>query len=184
MSIPAIKTAPAPVWNLDASHSSASFSVRHMMISKVRGELPALEGQVTYDPASPERSTVAVTLDVASINTREPKRDAHLRSADFFDAEAFPEIRFESREVVRGGDGLLVKGDLTIKGVTRPVTLNVEGPSEPHTDPYGNVRIGASARTKIKRSDFGITWNVAIEAGGVLVGDEISIELDVSLVRA
>lgn len=184
MSIPAIKIVAAPVWNLDASHSSATFSVRHMMISKVRGELGSLEGQVTFDPARPEASTVAATLDVASINTREPKRDAHLKSADFFDAETFPKIRFESREIKRGGDGFLVKGDLTIKDVTRPVTLDVEGPTAPHTDPYGNVRIGASAKTKIKRSDFGITWNVAIEAGGVLVGDDITIELDVSLVRA
>lgn len=180
----ATKIAPAPVWNIDPSHSSASFSVRHMMISKVRGEIPALQGQIHFDPARPEAATVTATLDLASINTREAKRDEHLKSADFFDVAKHPQIRFVSREVVRGGEGFLVKGDLTIKGVTRPVTLDVEGPTAPHTDPYGNVRVGASATTKIKRSDFGITWNVAIEAGGVLVGDEITIEIDVSLIRA
>lgn len=175
---------PAILWNLDAAHSSATFSVRHMMISKVRGGLGALEGQIVYDPANPERSTVSASIDVASINSREAKRDAHLRSPDFLDVERFPRIRFESREVVRDGDELLLKGDLTIKDVTRPVTLKVEGPTEALTDPYGNQRIGASATTKIKRSDFGITWNVAIEAGGVLVGDEVTIQLDVSLIRA
>jgi polyisoprenoid-binding protein YceI len=180
----ATKPTPATVWTIDPSHSSASFSVRHMMISKVRGEISALQGQIHFDPARPEAATVSATLDLASINTREAKRDEHLKSADFFDVAKYPQIRFESREVARSGDGYTVKGELTIKGVTRPVTLTVEGPTAPHTDPYGNVRIGASATTKIKRSDFGITWNVAIEAGGVLVGDEITIELDVSLIRA
>lgn len=174
----------AHTWNLDPSHSSATFSIRHMMISKVRGEFGALQGQVVFEPGHPESARVSAEIDVASIYTREQKRDDHLRSADFFDVAQFPKIRFTSRDVVRRGDDLLVNGDLTIKDVTRPVTLTVEGPTPPSTDPYGNVRIGASATTKIKRSDFGITWNVAIEAGGVLVGDEVTIQLDVSLIRA
>jgi polyisoprenoid-binding protein YceI len=177
-------TSAVQTWNLDPAHSSATFSIRHMMISKVRGEFATLQGQVVFDPAKPESAKVTAEIDVASINTREAKRDDHLRSPDFFDVATFPKIRFASREITRSGDELQVKGDLTIKDVTRPVILTVEGPTPPHTDPFGNVRIGASATTKIKRSEFNITWNVAIEAGGVLVGDDVTIQLDVSLIRA
>ena len=179
--------APAPAsagtFTLDASHSHVGFAVRHMMISNVRGEFQTLAGTVTYDPARPEATRVEVKIDVASINTREEKRDAHLRSADFFDAEAFPHLTFVSKSARRRSGGLDVVGDLSIHGTTREVTLAVEDITPEHTDPYGNRRLGASARTKIRRSDFGMRWNAALEAGGVLVGDEVSIELEVELIR-
>jgi polyisoprenoid-binding protein YceI len=178
-------TAAAPVrWTLDASHSSASFSVRHLMISNVRGEFSTLSGDVTYDPRHPEKAKVSVSIDVASIHTREEKRDAHLRSADFFDAEAHPTMTFVSRSVKPRGDGLEIVGDLTIRGTSREVVLAVDEVTAEHGDPWGNRRIGATARTKIKRSDFGMTWNAALEAGGFVVGDEVAITLDVELIKS
>lgn len=177
------KAATSVTWTIDPSHTSATFSVRHMMITNVRGEFQKVSGTVTFDPQHPERATLEASLDVASINTRDAQRDAHLRSADFFDAEKHPTILFASRSVRRGDAGLEIVGDLTIRGTTREVVLRVDGPTPEHTDPWGNVRIGASATTKIKRSDFGMTWNNVLEAGGVLVGDEVTIHLDVSLVR-
>lgn len=178
------QTATQPTrWTLDASHSSVGFSVRHMMITNVRGEFQKLAGDVVFDPSRPEASKVSATIDVASINTREEKRDAHLRSADFFDAEAHPNMTFESKQVRRAGDGYEVVGDLTIRGTTREVKLSVEDVTAEHTDPWGQRRIGATARAKVRRSDFGMTWNAALEAGGVLVGDEITISIEVSLVK-
>ena len=172
-------------WNIDASHSSATFTVRHLMITNVRGEFQKLSGTATFDAANPAASKVEATIDVASINTREAQRDAHLKSADFFDVEKFPTITFASKSIAKKGDGeLAIVGDLTIHGTTNEVTLSVDGPTAEHKDPWGNTRIGATATTKIKRSAFGITWNSAIEAGGVLVGDDVSITLDVSLVKA
>jgi polyisoprenoid-binding protein YceI len=170
-------------WTVDASHTSAGFSVRHMMITNVRGEFQKLSGDVLYDPAKPELARISASIDVASINTREEKRDAHLRSADFFDAEAHPAMTFESKRVQKRGDGLDVVGDLTIRGVTREITLAVDDITAEHTDPWGQRRIGASAKAKIRRSDYGMTWNAALEAGGILVGDEVTIQLDVSLVK-
>ena len=181
--VPVVAAAAAPRWTLDASHSHVGFAVRHLMISNVRGEFTKLEGSAAYDPARPEATTVEVKIDVASINTREEKRDAHLRSADFFDAEKFPHIAFASTSARPKGDGLELIGDLTIHGVTRPVTLAVDDITPASKDPYGNVRVGATAKTKIRRSEFGMTWNAALEAGGVLVGDEISITLEVELIR-
>ena len=183
----ATATAKAPAqagtFTLDASHSHVGFAVRHMMISNVRGEFQKLEGTVSYDPANVEATSVDVKIDVASINTREERRDAHLKSADFFDAETYPHLTFVSRRARKSADGLALTGDLTIHGTTREVTLAVEDITPEHTDPYGNRRIGAAARTKIRRSDFGMRWNAALEAGGVLVGDEVSIELEVELIR-
>ncbi|MCU0657203.1 MAG: YceI family protein [Polyangiaceae bacterium] len=170
-------------WNIDGSHSSVTFSVRHLMISNVKGEFQKVSGVVNWDAASPEASSVEVTIEVASINTREDKRDGHLKSAEFFDAEQFPHITFRSTAVKAKGEGAELTGDLTIRGVTRSVTLTVDGPTAPQKDPWGNTRVGASGSTKIKRSDFGMTWNAALEAGGVLVGDDISIHVDVSLVK-
>jgi polyisoprenoid-binding protein YceI len=193
---PAPATSPSPQsqpvrWAIDASHSHVSFGVRHLMISTVRGEFGKLSGEVTYDPARPEETTINVTIDVASISTRDEKRDAHLRSPDFFDVEQFPAITFVARSVQAGqraandGDsrGLQVVGDLTIHGTTRTVTLAVDEVTPESGDPWGNRRVGASARTKIRRSDFGMRWNAALETGGVLVGDEITINLEVELVR-
>jgi|SRR4051794_33194340 polyisoprenoid-binding protein YceI len=173
----------AGTFAIDASHSHVGFAVRHMMVSNVRGEFTKLAGTVSYDPAQPEATRVDVKIDVASLNTREEKRDAHLRSGDFFDAENFPHITFVSKSARRRDDGLEVVGDLTIHGTAREVKLAVDDITAEHTDPWGGKRIGASARTKIRRSDFGMRWNAALEAGGVLVGDEISIELEVELIR-
>jgi polyisoprenoid-binding protein YceI len=154
-----------------------------MMISTVRGEFQKLSGEASYDPQRPEASRLSVTVDVASISTREEKRDTHLRSADFFDVENHPSMTFVSRTVRPRGDGLEVLGDLTIRGTTREVSLAVEEVTPEHTDPWGNRRIGATARGKIRRSDFGMRWNAALEAGGVLVGDEVSIQIEVELIR-
>ncbi len=172
-----------PTWTLDPSHSSATFSVRHMMITNVRGAFAKLSGSASFDPANLEGASFEASIDVASIDTRDEKRDAHLRSGDFFDAEHHPALTFRSRALRRTGSKLELVGDLTIRGTTREVVLDVDGPTEAHVDPWGNTRVGAEAKAKIKRSDFGITWNSALEAGGVLVGDEVSLMLDVSLVR-
>ena len=171
-------------WNIDGSHSTAEFSVRHLMITNVKGRFGTLSGTVAYDPEKPEASQIDVTIDATSIDTRDEKRDTHLRSADFFDTEKFPSITFKSTSVKKTDDGFAATGDLTIHGVTKQVTLEVEGPSEPNKDPWGNTRIGASATAKINRKDFGLNWNAALEAGGVLVGEQIKISIEVSLVQA
>jgi polyisoprenoid-binding protein YceI len=156
-----------------------------MMITNVRGEFEKFRGEVVYDAARPEATRIEATIDVASLNTREAKRDADLRSALFFDAEAHPAMTFVSRSAhaVRDGD-LDVTGDLTIRGVTREVTLAVRDVSAEQLDLRGNTRIGATASAKIKRSDFGMTWNKALETGGVVVGDVVTLALEVSLVKA
>jgi polyisoprenoid-binding protein YceI len=171
-------------WNIDGSHSTAEFSVRHLMITNVKGRFGTLSGTVDYDVEKPEASQIDVTIDATSIDTRDEKRDAHLRSPDFFDAEKFPTITFKSTSVEKTDDGFAATGDLTIHGVTKPVTLEVEGPSAPSKDPWGNTRIGASATAKINRKDFGLNWNAALETGGVLVGEQVKISIEVSLVQA
>lgn len=172
-------------WNIDPVHSAAQFKVKHMMISNVKGEFTALTGKLELDAGKPENSRVDVTIDASSINTREPQRDAHLKSADFLDVEKFPTLGFKSTSVTRGEDGeLQVGGELTIHGVMRPVVFDVEGPSAPMKDPWGNSRIGLFAITRISRKDFGLTWNAALETGGVLVGDEVTITLDVQFIMA
>lgn len=171
-------------WNIDGSHSTAEFSVRHLMITNVKGRFGTLSGTVDYDPEKPEASQIDVTIDATSIDTRDEKRDAHLRSADFFDTEKFPSITFKSTSVKKTDDGFAATGDLTIHGTTNSVTLEVEGPSAPNKDPWGNTRIGASAHAKINRKDFGLNWNAALEAGGVLVGEQVKISIDVSLIQA
>jgi polyisoprenoid-binding protein YceI len=156
-----------------------------MMISNVRGSFGKVEGTIEYDREHPEQSRIKAQIDVKSINTNDEKRDAHLKSADFLDADKFPKIEFTSKKIVSAGsDEWKITGDLTIHGVTKEVVLNVEGPTPEVTDPFGSVRVGASATTKIKRSDFGMTWNQMLETGGVFVGDDLKIELDVSAIRA
>ncbi|HTW99144.1 MAG TPA: YceI family protein [Acidimicrobiales bacterium] len=165
---------------LDKAHTTVAFVARHMMVSKVRGHFNDFDGKIVVaeDPASSE---VDVTIDVASIDTREPQRDTHLKSADFFDVEKFPSITFKSTRIHGGKGEWKVTGDLTIRDVTRPVTLDIEflGASP---DPWGGKRIGFSATTKVDREDFGLTWNAAIEAGGVVVGREVKIEIDAEAV--
>jgi polyisoprenoid-binding protein YceI len=171
-------------YQIDPAHSAAHFSVRHMMISNVRGDFTKVSGTVLLDARNPANSAVEALIDAASINTREAQRDTHLKSADFFDVEKYPEMAFRSKSVVAAEDGeLRVKGDLTIHGVTREVTLTVEGPTPEAKDPWGNQRIGATATTKINRKDFGLGWNVALEAGGVLVGEDIRISIDIEAIR-
>ncbi len=171
------------IWNIDSSHSGVHFSVRHLMITNVRGEFTGLSGQVNFDPASAESASLEASVDAASINTREEKRDEHLRSADFFDVAQNPKISFKSTSVTKKGDGFALTGDLTIRGNTKSVTFAVEGGTTVEKDPWGNARIGASATATIDRRDFGLTWNSAIESGGVLVGHDVKLTIDVSLVR-
>ncbi|HWR53128.1 MAG TPA: YceI family protein [Bryobacteraceae bacterium] len=171
-------------WQIDSSHSSAQFAVRHMMVSNVRGEFSGVRGTVDYDPANPSQSKIDVTIDATTVNTREAKRDAHLKNADFLDVEKHPTMTFRSKRVETAGPGKLkVTGDLMLRGTTREVVLDVEGPSTPVTM-RGTQRTGASATTKINRSDYGLTWNRAVEAGGVVVGDEVTITIDVELTAA
>jgi polyisoprenoid-binding protein YceI len=172
-------------YKIDPAHSSAHFVVRHMMVTNVRGGFRSLNGTVVFDPADPAGSSIETVIDAASINTNDDQRDNHLRSADFLDVEKYPTITFKSTRIEQAGDDeWKATGDLTIHGVTRTVVLKVEGPTGEGKDPWGNIRIGASAATKIKRSDFGLTWNAALETGGILVGDDLKIELDVSLVKS
>jgi polyisoprenoid-binding protein YceI len=177
---------PAPArttWSIDPTHSSVEFAVRHLMISTVKGRFNAVEGTIVLDEANPAASTAEITVQAASIDTREPQRDAHLRSADFFDVEKYPTLTFRSTGVNDvTADGFTLAGDLTIHGVTRPVTLEVvnEGRGK---DPWGGERAGFAATTRIKRSDFGLTWNQLLETGGIAVGDEVKISLDVELVK-
>ena len=172
-------------WNIDPVHSVAEFKVRHMMISNVKGQFANLKGSVALNEADIAESQVEASIDATSINTRDPQRDAHLKSADFFDVEKFPTLSFKSTRIRRTGEGeLSVVGDLTIHGVAREVVFDVEGPTAPAKDPWGNTRIGLYATTKINRKDFGLTWNAALETGGILVGDEVTISLDVQFVKA
>jgi len=180
--VSAPSAAGTTTWTIDNSHTLAEFSVRHLMISTVKGRFGEVSGKVVADDADPSRAQIEATINVASIDTREPQRDAHLRSADFFDAENFPTLTFRGTRVEKAGDGLKVTGDLTIRGTTREVVLDVTSEGRVK-DPWGGERAGYSATTKIKRSDFGLTWNMALETGGVVVGDEIKIALEVELVK-
>ena len=170
-------------YQIDSSHSAAHFSVRHMMIANVRGEFTKVSGTIVYDPENPKNSSVEAVIDASSIATRDPQRDAHLRSADFLDAEKYPVLTFRSKSISGERGDWKVTGDLTIRGVTHQITLEVEGPTPETRDPWGNLRIGATATGKINRKDFGLTWNTALETGGVLVGDEVKLTLDVEGVR-
>ncbi len=171
-------------YTIDSAHSSAQFSIRHMMISNVRGGFSSVNGTVEYDPENPGASTVEAVIDATTIKTLDEQRDGHLKSADFLDVEKYPTIAFKSTSVAVQGNEATVTGDLTIHGVTKPVTLKVEGPTSEAKDPWGNTRIGASATTKIKRSEFGLTWNAALETGGIMVSDDLKIEIDVELIKA
>lgn len=175
--------AQTSTWKIDGSHTHASFSVKHLVISNVRGEFGKTEGTLTLDEADVTKSRVEATIDVASLDTREPKRDEHLRSPDFFDVAKFPKMTFRSTKVERAGEGKLkVTGDLTLRGVTRPVVLDVAGPTAEIKDPWGNARRGVSATATINRKDFGVAWSKLIEAGPV-VGDEVKIELEAELIK-
>jgi polyisoprenoid-binding protein YceI len=182
--VTAISQSATTQWQIDPAHSAAHFSVRHLMISNVRGEFSKLSGSVLLDPAELTQSTVEVNLETASINTREPQRDEHLRSADFLDVANYPAMTFRSKQIAAAGpDHFKLTGDLTIRGVTKEVSFNVEGPTPSMKDPWGNVRAGIVATTKISRKDFGLVWNTLIEGGGVVVGGEVSITIEAELVQ-
>jgi polyisoprenoid-binding protein YceI len=175
---------PAGTWELDTAHTGVHFKVRHLMVSHVRGDFEKISGRIVYDEKDISRSSADITIGAASINTRVAKRDDHLRSPDFLDAAKYPVITFKSKRVEKAGDGRLkMTGDLTIRGVTREVVLDVQGPAPPIKDLEGKTRVGGSASTKIDRKDFGLTWNKAIESGGVVVGDEVEITIDVEVVK-
>jgi len=178
-------TAEKTIWNIDPAHSVAEFKVKHMMIANVKGHFSKITGVLTRDESNVANSSVEVSIEAASIETRDAQRDAHLKSADFFHVEEHPFLTFKSGGIKKVHDGeLSVEGDITIHGVTRKVTFDVEGPTPPAKDPWGNTRIAVSANTKISRKDFGLTWNAALETGGILVGDEVTINLDVEFVKA
>lgn len=171
-------------WTIDTSHSKVGFSVKHMMVSNTRGEFKKFTGKIYLDEKDLAKTTVEVEIDVASVDTNEPKRDEHLKSPDFFDAKAHPKMTFKSTKVEKDGAGYKVTGDLTLHGVTKPAVLKVDPLTAEAKDPWGGTRRGTRATTKIDRKDFGLTWNKALETGGALVGDEVTIELDVELVKA
>lgn len=174
----------ASTWQIDMEHSTIGFSVRHMMITNVKGVFERFSGKVVINDADVSKSSVKTFIETASINTRIQKRDDHLRSSDFFDAAVFPTMTFVSKKIAAAGkDRLKVTGDLTIHGITREVVLDVENLTEPVKDPWGKIRRGASATTKINRRDYGLTWNKAIETGGVLVGDEVIISLEIEMIK-
>jgi polyisoprenoid-binding protein YceI len=171
-------------WSIDAAHSGINFSIRHMVVSKVRGRFTKFAGTLALDDGDLTRSAVEATIDATSIDTGTSQRDAHLRSPDFLDVEKFPELRFFGRRIEKGvDDRYRLIGDLTIRDVTREVALDVEYAGR-GKDPWGNERVAFAAKTAIDRKDFGLGWNQALEAGGVLVGDRVDIELDVQVVKA
>jgi polyisoprenoid-binding protein YceI len=180
---PAVR-AQAVTWRIDPSHSSAQFSVRHMMISTVRGQFGGVKGTVVYDPKNPAASTVDATIDVTTINTGQSKRDSDLKSEEFFDVKRYPVMKFKSKSIEPAGpDKLKVSGDLTINAITRPVVLDVYGPTPPIRDPQGREKVGVNATTKVSRKEFGILYNPIMEGGGVTVSDEVSIVLEIELFK-
>jgi len=174
----------AAPWEFDPEHTGVHFKVRHLMVSSVRGEFEKVTGKIVYDEADVTKSTADIAIAAASINSRVAKRDEHLRSPDFLDVGKHPVITFKSKRVEKAGSGTLrMTGDLTIRGVTKEVVLTVEGPTPAIRDPWGNQRVGGQASTKINRKDFGLVWNAALETGGVAVGDEVEITIDVEIYR-
>jgi polyisoprenoid-binding protein YceI len=176
--------ASASTWNIDPDHSNVGFKVKHLMVSNVKGNFDKHTGTVEINDKDITKSRVEVSIDTASINTNVQKRDEHLRSADFFDVAKYPTMTFVSKKVAKAGKNRLkVTGDLTLHGVTRQVVLDVEPLSKESKDPWGNIRRGTTASTRIDRKDFGLTWNKGLETGGVLVGDEVLITLEIEMIR-
>ncbi len=186
MTAPATTTVPTDLtgdWVIDPTHSSIGFTARHAMVTKVRGTFEEFEGSAHLDAANPAASTANVTIKVASINTRNAQRDEHLRTNEFFDAPTYPEITFTSTGVeVVSADTYRLTGDLTVKGITKPVTIEFEHTGLA-TDPFDNLRAGFEGKATINRSDFGVTWNAPLETGGVLVSDKIVLEFDISAIK-
>ncbi len=174
--------AQASTWEIDPAHSTVEFSVRHMMVTTVKGQFQKVKGAVELDEKDPTKSSVEVSVETASIDTREAKRDAHLKSPDFFDAAKFPAITFKSTKIEKAGKGRLkLTGDLTMHGVTKPVVLTVDGPSASIKDPLGRTVRGVMATGKLDRKDWGMTWNKALDTGGMVVSDEVKLEINAEL---
>ncbi|MCU0228062.1 MAG: YceI family protein [Bryobacterales bacterium] len=171
-------------YKIDPAHSSANFSVTHMGLSKVRGGFGNVQGIVSYDPANLAATKVEATVDVSTVSTNDPKRDGHLKSPDFFEAEKFPTMKFVSSKVEKAGNGLKVTGDLTIKGVTKQAVLNIDGPTDEIKDMRGMKRRAAAATTRINRKDFGITFNRVLDTGGLMISDEVDITIDIQFAAA
>jgi polyisoprenoid-binding protein YceI len=182
LSLPA--AAASSTWQVDPAHSSAQFSVRHLAISTVRGAFSKVTGTVVLDESDITKSTVDVSIDVTTVDTREPDRDKDLRSDNFFNVAKFPTMTFKSKKVVKVSPGKLkVTGDFTLHGVTKEVTLDVDGPTPPIKDPWGNTRAAVTATTKINRQEYGVKWNATLDNGGLAVGDDVSITLDVEMIK-
>ena len=170
-------------WVIDASHSQVTFTVRHMMISNVRGRFETFSGSVDFNEQDPAKSSVDVAIETASVNTRDEKRDGHLKSGDFFEAEKYPQLTFKSKRVQKTSESTgRITGDLTIRGVTKEVVLEVEYNGQAKS-PWGTTSAGFTASTKINRKDWGLNWNVALETGGLLVGDEVKIDIELEIVK-
>ena len=169
-------------WTIDPSHTRLGFEARHAMVTTVRGSFGDVAGTIEIDASNPSGSTASVAVQMASVSTGTPDRDAHLRSADFFDVEAHPEMTFASTGVKQDGDEFVLLGDLSIKGIVRPVEIELS-PTGVVTDPFGNVRAGFEGTSKLSRKEFGLVWNVALEAGGLLVSDAVKIQLDVAVIK-
>jgi polyisoprenoid-binding protein YceI len=185
MTATAAATTATTAWNIDPAHSVAEFKVKHMMISNLKGSFHGLSGVLTEHSVDATLSLVEASIPVSTVATGDAQRDEHLLKDDFFDVEKYPTLNFKSTKVIRKGEAEYdVTGDLTIRGVSRPVTFVVEGPSAPGKDPWGNTRIAISAMAKINRKDFGLVWNAALETGGFLVSDEVAITLDVQFIKA
>jgi polyisoprenoid-binding protein YceI len=176
--------AAASTWKIDPAHSAAHFAVKHLVVSTVRGDMGPVSGTVVLDEADPTKSTVTASVDATAINTRDAKRDEHLRSPDFLDTAKHPTVTFTSSKIEKVADGQYkVTGDLTLRGVTKPVVLTVEGSPTPVRDPFGNTKLGGSATTRIDRQDFGIAWSKSLDAGGLVVGDTVDITIDLELTK-
>ncbi len=173
--------AETATWKIDTAHSAAGFGVKHMMVSTVRGTMGKVSGSVVFDSADVSKSSVTAEIDITGINTQNENRDKHLKSADFFDVEKFPKMSFQSARIWKAGSGLKMAGNLAMHGVTKEVTFDVDGPAAPVAGQGGSKRSGATATAKISRKDFGLTWNRALEAGGVTVSDEVAITLDIEM---
>jgi polyisoprenoid-binding protein YceI len=181
----AASSVQAQTWTIDSSHSAAQFAVRHMMVTTVRGDMGKITGAVSFDPAKPAAGSIEATVDVTGINTREAGRDKHLKSADFFDVEKFPTITFKSKKIDPAtGGGFKVSGDLTMRGVTKEVVLDVEPLRPVIKDQRGASRTGTTATTKLNRQDYGVNWSRALDGGGVVVSDDVSVTIDIQLISA
>jgi polyisoprenoid-binding protein YceI len=176
--------AGAATFEIDPAHTSAEFAVRHLMVSKVRGHLGKVTGMINLDETDPTKSSVDATIDATGIDTREPKRDMHLKGPDFLDVSKYPTITFKSKKITRLSDTKFqVTGDLTLHGVTKEVVLDVEGSPKPFNDPMGNLRLGGAVATRLNRKDFGIAWNKALDGGGVVVGDDVDVTIDIEVIQ-